>query len=69
VLHHKGRGNLCDPKHLWLLDRGLFDIGREVREACVWALGRLGTIQTRGFLEKFLSNPDQRVIDTVYLEL
>jgi epoxyqueuosine reductase len=57
-------GNLHDPKHLWLLERGLSDIGWEVREACAWALGQFGTVQARGILEKSLNDPDERVIST-----
>jgi epoxyqueuosine reductase len=57
-------GNLGDPKHLWLLEHGLSDIGWEVREACAWALGRFEGAQARGLLEKVISDPDRRVIDT-----
>jgi epoxyqueuosine reductase len=57
-------GNLRDPKHLWLLEHGLTDIGWEVREACAWALGRFGTVQARNLLEKSLNDPDERVIET-----
>jgi epoxyqueuosine reductase len=57
-------GNLRDPKHLWLLERGLSDIGWEVREACAWALGRFGTVQARNLLEQSFSDLDQRVTDT-----
>ena len=57
-------GNVRDPKHLWLLERGLSDIGWEVREACTWALGRFEHIQARDLLEKALLDADQRVIVT-----
>lgn len=57
-------GNLRDQKHLWLLGRGLSDIGWEVREACAWALGRFEDQHARGLLEKGLHDPDERVIDT-----
>ena len=57
-------GNLRDPKHVWLLEHGLSDIGWEVREACAWALGRFENTRARGLLEKTISDPDQRVIDT-----
>ena len=57
-------GNLRDPNHLWLLGRGLSDIGWEVREACAWALGKFEDVQARGLLEKTLNDPDRRVIDT-----
>jgi epoxyqueuosine reductase len=57
-------GNLRDPKHLWLLEHGLSDIGWEVRQACAWALGRFESVQARDLLEKALSDPDQRVIVT-----
>jgi epoxyqueuosine reductase len=33
-------GNLRDPKHLWLLEKGLSDVSLQVREACAWAIGR-----------------------------
>jgi epoxyqueuosine reductase len=57
-------GNQRDPKHLWLLERGLSDIGWEVREACAWALGKFEGVQARGLLEKAIGDPDRRVIDT-----
>ena len=57
-------GNLRDPKHLWLLERGLSDIGWEVREACAWALGRFDLVQARGLLERSTVDPDRRVIET-----
>jgi epoxyqueuosine reductase len=57
-------GNVRDPKHIWLLERGLSDIGAEVREACAWALGRFETIQARDLLEKSLSDLDQHVVET-----
>jgi epoxyqueuosine reductase len=31
-------GNLKDPKHLWLLEKGLEDVSPQVREACGWAI-------------------------------
>jgi epoxyqueuosine reductase len=31
-------GNVRDPKHLWLLEKGLEDVSPQVREACGWAL-------------------------------
>lgn len=33
-------GNIKDPKHLWLLEKGLEDVGAEVREACAWAIAQ-----------------------------
>jgi epoxyqueuosine reductase len=57
-------GNSRDPKHLWLLERGLSDIGGEVREACMWALGRFVDAKARGMLEKSLNDPDERVVMT-----
>jgi epoxyqueuosine reductase len=57
-------GNQRDPKHLWLLEHGLSDIGWEVREASAWALGRFEDQQAQGLLKKAISDPDQRVIDT-----
>jgi epoxyqueuosine reductase len=57
-------GNLRDSSHLWLLERGLSDMGWEVREACAWALGRFEDSQARGFLEKGFRDSDERVIAT-----
>ena len=57
-------GNLRDSKHMWLLERGLSDIGWEVREACAWALGRFEDAQARDLLEKLLHDPDVRVVET-----
>jgi epoxyqueuosine reductase len=57
-------GNLRDPKHLWLLERGLSDIGWEVREACAWALGRFEISQARDLLEMSINDPDERVVET-----
>jgi epoxyqueuosine reductase len=33
-------GNLRDPKHVWLLEKGLVDVSEQVRETCAWALER-----------------------------
>ena len=58
-------GNLRDPEHLWLLEKGLTDIGWEVREASAWGLGCFAPNNKK--LELALSDPDPRVIQTAKL--
>lgn len=63
-------GNLCDPEHAPLLEMGLTDLGTDVREACAWALGRLGNHSgARSALERALRDPDERVRETARMGL
>ena len=57
-------GNLGDGAHLWLLERGLGDVGWEVREACAWAIGRFADRRARALLERTLRDADERVVRT-----
>ena len=48
-------GNSGDSSHIGLLELGLSDVGAEVRESCVWALGRF--------------NPSPRIEDLITARL
>ena len=54
-------GNNANAAHSWLLERGLTDLGWEVRETCAWALGRSGNTKP---LESH-KDLDERVQQTV----
>ncbi|NJK43777.1 MAG: tRNA epoxyqueuosine(34) reductase QueG, partial [Pleurocapsa sp. SU_196_0] len=55
-------GNLRDPAHRWLLEKGASDVGWEVREACAWALGRFADATPA--LEELRRDSDERVHQT-----